>query len=242
MWKIFKYEGQDTNYEISDYGQVRNKKTKKILKLQTSKDNYKTVVLSINKKPKNMRVHRLVAMTYIENPLNKPVVNHKDGNRQNNTVSNLEWVTSQENTIHAVNTGLMPRTKEKQVDQFDMDGNKIATYRSLNEAERQTGTPASKISDCCNLKRNSSNLFQWRFHSDEYTRLPKSDIPVTTRKRVARCDKDGNILQIYDSLGQAAKDVHGTQSAITHVLKGDKQTVTHKGYYWKLVEEIVQQS
>ncbi len=240
MWKIFEYDGKETNYEVSDDGQVRNRTTKRVLKQQTSKDNYKTVSLSINKKQKNMRVHRLVALTYIENPDNKNIVNHIDGNRQNNLVSNLEWVTYSENTQHAIRIGLMLPTREKQVDQFDMNGNKIATYKSITDAANITNTSPNKISDCCNLKRNSTNLFQWRFHSDGYQSLPKSEIPKTTRKRVARCDKDGNILQIYDSLHQAAKDVNGTQSAITHVLKGDKQTITHKGYYWKLVEEIVQ--
>jgi len=60
----------------------------------------------IEGKQKRMRVHRLVAETFINNPMNKPYVNHKDGNRINNNVINLEWVTPSENTQHAVNIGL----------------------------------------------------------------------------------------------------------------------------------------
>jgi hypothetical protein len=97
MWKKIIIDGIKTYYSVSDTGEIRNDERNKILKLSSEQD-YKTVVLHINKKSKKFRVHRLVALAFIENPENKPYVNHKDGNRSNNKIENLEWVTPQENT------------------------------------------------------------------------------------------------------------------------------------------------
>jgi hypothetical protein len=87
------------NYEISSLGKVRNTKTGRILKL-TKKGGYMIAGLSANSKGKSIPVHRLVALTFIENPENKPQVNHKDKNRSNNAIYNLEWSTSLENNLH----------------------------------------------------------------------------------------------------------------------------------------------
>ena len=89
MWKNIYIDNQKTNYSISDTGEVKNNKTNKILKQQIQ-NGYCHCTLSIKPKPKRCRVHRLVAQTFLENPENKEFVNHKDGNRQNNNVNNLE--------------------------------------------------------------------------------------------------------------------------------------------------------
>ena len=80
-------------YEVSNLGQVRNKKTKRILR-QATQGGYKCVGLMLNNKTISCRVHRLVAKEFIENQENKPQVNHLDKNRSNNIVSNLEWTTA----------------------------------------------------------------------------------------------------------------------------------------------------
>jgi hypothetical protein len=76
------------------------------------KDGYLSVGLFKDKKPKRMSVHRLVALAYIENHENKPEINHLDGNKSNNKVDNLEWVTSSENQIHAIKNGLQRFTEK----------------------------------------------------------------------------------------------------------------------------------
>lgn len=239
MWKKILFEGKETIYSVSDIGEIRNDNTGKLLKLSMQQGYYQ-VTLSINKKPKRFRVHRLVAAAFIPNPENKPYVNHLDGCRSNNKINNLEWCTPAENTQHAIKTGLMKPTRERKVIQYSMNGDKIAEYVSINEAARQTDSLPEKIVACCQLQRKSHNNFQWRYKQDECDRLSKIEERITAPKKVAQIDPNTNeIIAIYDSFCQAAKAVNGTQSAITHVIKGDKQTKTHKGYSWKLVDEIV---
>lgn len=240
MWKQIVYDGFETSYEVNENGEVRNGKTGYVLKLQPTKDEYYSVSLRVNNRPRMCRVHRLVAMAFIPNPENKPIVNHKDGNRINNKVENLEWVTYSENTQHAVDTGLKPAAKTVEVVQYNLDGTKIDEFFSISDAARDTGSSVEKIVACCKGARKTHNGFQWRYLSDNLEKLPPVEAPRTTPQKVAQIDKDTDeIIAIYNSLHEAARAVHGTQSAITHVIKGDKQTKTHKGFKWKLVEDIV---
>ena len=90
------------DYKVSNYGRVMQWRKRLVLKQSTNKDGYKCVRLA----GQTYRVHRLVAMAFIPNPENKPQVNHIDGNKQNNNLNNLEWVTNQENVQHAFKIGL----------------------------------------------------------------------------------------------------------------------------------------
>lgn len=92
------------DYEITRDGQVVNKTNGRVLKPQPNGKGYLRVSIS----KKLQFVHRLVAEKYIPNPDNLPQVNHKDGNKLNNNVENLEWVSNSENRKHAVDTGLHP--------------------------------------------------------------------------------------------------------------------------------------
>lgn len=93
-------------YKISQNGEVFSKKRNKLLSVYFAENKYPRVSLCNGKQEKTFCVHRLVALAYIPNPDNKRAVNHKDGNKHNNNVSNLEWVTWSENQKHAVLNGL----------------------------------------------------------------------------------------------------------------------------------------
>lgn len=103
IWKVI---DEFPDYEVSNYGNVRRKFRRlegyKYLKPQLTERGYLAVILYNNKtkKRKRFRVHRLVAKAFIPNTDNKPQVNHKDMNKKNNHVENLEWCTNQENCIH----------------------------------------------------------------------------------------------------------------------------------------------
>lgn len=239
MWKKIIIDEITTNYSVSDDGRVKNDITQKELS-QRTQQGYKHVGLTINKKPKSCRVHRLVAIAFIPNPDDKPYVNHINGVRSDNRAENLEWVTPAENTQHAVSIGLMKPTREREVIQYSLNGEKIKVYCSINEAARQTNSLVEKIVQCCQYQRKTHNNFQWRYKEEEADKIQSVEAPKTSPKKVAQLDpKTGEVIAIYDSYCQAAKAVSGTQSAITHVIKGDKGTKTHKGYGWRLVDEIV---
>ena len=239
MWKKIIIDENETNYSVNEVGEVRNDKTGKLMS-QRIQQGYCHVGLTINGKGKSCRVHRLVAQAFIPNPDNKPYVNHIDGNRSNNHVENLEWCTPKENTQHAVKTGLMLPTRERKVVQFSLSGERLNEYISLAEAARQTNSSVEKIILCCQFQRVTHNNFQWRYKEDDATSIQSVEAPKTSAKKVAQIDvKTGEIIAVYDSMCQAAKAVGGTQSAITHVIKGDKSTKTHKGFGWKLVDDIV---
>lgn len=88
-----------TQYLISDNGEIKNIKVNKILQ-GTIRNGYKMVKLTVGGKKKDYLVHRLVALTFLDNPYNLPQVNHKDKNKLNNSVSNLEWISIKDNMIH----------------------------------------------------------------------------------------------------------------------------------------------
>lgn len=160
-------------YKINEYGDVYSIKDNCILNTRISKSGYKYV--RINGKVKYN--HRLVAITYWDNPENKPCVNHKDCNKLNNYYKNLEWVTHKENTRHAMIHGRIntnPQNFEKthiknckitskQIDQYDIQGNFIKTWPSFQEIERQTGMFATNVCHACKYNHKIYGYI-WKYH------------------------------------------------------------------------------
>jgi hypothetical protein len=136
------------DYEVSNLGNVRNKDGI-ILKTSALNSGYLQVQLSNNGEKKNMLIHRLVADAFIKNDHNKKTVNHKDGDKSNNKVDNLEWMTYSENNIHAIENNLRSKSSDKPVGQYDLEGNLINEYKSATEAAKMTGVMRSKISAVC---------------------------------------------------------------------------------------------
>lgn len=112
MKKRIIIDNKETSYWITDNGLLYNEKTDIWYKGRVSDTGYLDYILRINGKQKSFRAHRLVAIAFIPNPNNNPVVNHKDGNKLNNNVDNLEWVTYSENSKHAIENELRKSTYE----------------------------------------------------------------------------------------------------------------------------------
>ena len=111
-WKdIYKYEGR---YQISNLGRVKSfgRNNPMIMKEKDIRG-YKSVTLHDGERKRTIQIHRLVAMHFMSNPDNKPQVNHKDGDKSNNCVENLEWVTNSENIKHAWENNLKSQEGEK---------------------------------------------------------------------------------------------------------------------------------
>ena len=147
MYKRVIIDGVKTEYFVSRSGDVisRYKHKEKHLKVFTTDKGYMYVKLWINNKTRAAFIHRLVATAYIPNPDNKPDVNHKDGNKHNNSVENLEWVTKSENMIHAYQTGL-----NKPHASYGMLGHKNPNAGSKGKRVRivETGESFESIIDC----------------------------------------------------------------------------------------------
>ena len=98
--------GFESFYEASILGNIRAFRTKKVLKTYTINSGYQCLKFSVNSQRTSHLVHRLIALTFLDNPEDKATVNHKDGNKNNNSVTNLEWNTISENLLHAYDTEL----------------------------------------------------------------------------------------------------------------------------------------
>lgn len=156
-----KIEGFE-NYEVSNLGKVRNIKSGRILKPRLHREGYLRHALYKNNKQKNLLLHRILATAFIDNPEEKPCVNHIDENKLNNDLRNLEWCTAKENAIHGTRIKRIAEKRSIEVIQLDLDDNVLNVFKSMVQAEQETGVSRRSISGCCNGKRKSAGGFKWR--------------------------------------------------------------------------------
>lgn len=121
----------NSNYEINKMGQIRNIVTGKILNGTRDNWGYKSYTLRYNNKNIHRTAHTMVAKQFIPNPDNLPIVNHKDENKMNPCVDNLEWVTVQKNAKHGTTQKRRSEKLEKPINEYSLDGIYIRTWRSM---------------------------------------------------------------------------------------------------------------
>lgn len=191
VWKpLTGYEG---TYEISTAGRVKslerdviifNDKVRhqkeRILKFDKVWSGYLMVTLLKNGTRFKVCAHILVGQHFIDNPENKPEINHKDGDKTNNWDWNLEWSTKSENQLHAIRTGLRPMKtrydysanmgglngKSRRVDQLTLSGDYIKTFDCISDARIEIPTLAAiNVSRVCMGTNNSAYGYKWRYAS-----------------------------------------------------------------------------
>lgn len=183
LWKNIK--GYEDKYMISNLGRVKSlvdnkKRLREHIKTpRKAKNGYLYVLLWKNSISETKKIHRLVAEHFIDNAFCLPQVNHKDGNKENNRVDNLEWCTAKHNVHHAIINGLFNTEKtffkkgkdnprygkiginSKPIIQLDLFGNVIKEWETIKMA--QETLKVCHISDCCKEKRKTAGGYKWKY-------------------------------------------------------------------------------
>jgi len=172
IWKDI--EGYEGLYQISNLGNVKslpkilkNNHSKyvskeKYLKQSIGKKGYHSVSLSNNKARKWNSIHRLVAIAFIPNLLNLPQVNHKDENKSNNSVSNLEWCTNEYNENYGTRNQRRSEKLSKRVHQYSKEGELIKNWGSAAKCG-EYGYNKSHVSACCRNESKTHKGYIWKY-------------------------------------------------------------------------------
>ena len=194
---------------------------------------------------KVVSVHRLVAEAFIQNPDNKPCIDHIDGDKLNNSVLNLRWVTYMENSnnphclerMSIASRAVLARegfiqkkidaSHKKRVSQYTLDGEYLKTYSSFHEIERELGVKCYNIHSCCNRKQKTAYGYLWRYEEDTDTSYEIK----TTAKPVMQYDLEGNFIKEYKSAVEVENLLGISRTSLCDALKGRQNAAG--GYKWK---------
>lgn len=167
MNKTWKYiVGYEGIYQVSNTGDVRRRFNPKYksrvdveLKKSSEKTGYLSVLLSVDGYKKRFLVHRLVALSFIENPKNKKVVNHIDFNKENNSVNNLEWCTQSENCKHSISMVRMPNNKGSNHGMSKLNEEDVLSIRGSNMSTKEL---SKKYNISLNYVYDIKNKKRWK--------------------------------------------------------------------------------
>lgn len=244
VWTICK---ENENYMVSSYGRVYSKISKKFLKQSQTDRGY----LYVELQSKKYKVHRLVLNNFLWNIFEKATINHKDRDKKNNFLSNLEYMTQEENNKHAKETNFIyvkptehikkkQFIKPKQVLQYNLNGEFITNYVSICQAAKATKSQKTKISECLKGKALVHNGFIWKEKTELKIKLKIQPYNGKNNgeKKVKKYSIDGNFISLYNSVTLAAKEneVHGcTLQGISKAALQNKGK--HRNFIWEYEKE-----
>ena len=213
-------------YEVSNYGFVRNKRNNYIKTLSVDGRGYVTV--SLHAKPRS--VHRVVAEAYIANFTKDCIVNHKDCNKSNNHVSNLECTTQRLNILHAYAHNCHTLKKKTKCISVDMNGVIQGSYESLASAEAETGINRGRIHHALS-HGNCTGGLKW-YHTYEDFERDRNNI-ASSVFTIFQCDMKGNTLATFHSYPQAQEKTGINKANISRAINRNKNVLgTAGGYIW----------
>jgi len=246
---IWKEYPECNKYLVSNTGEIKNKKTGRLM-MGSKVNGYRFMTLFVGKGiPKlNRLVHRMVAQTFLQNPENNPVVNHKDTNILNNHVDNLEWVTYKENmntdeTIKNLKKG----KNSKIILQIDIEsGNIVNTFEGGSDGVNKTGIDCRTILIICHfynkglttVQKNTQKTYQKKYififeedkaNLDTYLLIARNNNPtrnqLSRRKKVIQIEKETNeIIQTFDSSCDASRKLNIATCVINGICNHYKYT------------------
>lgn len=263
MWKdVVGYEGL---YQVSNTGKVlRNERYKqnhsklqylpKIeLKQQKMPNGYMAVYLTKDGNSKIQYVHRLVAMAFLDNQNYLPEVNHKDENKCNNCVTNLEWCTRKYNVRYGTgikrrventdfsnpkfkeasrnNAKISHEKRQRSVTQYTLTGKKVREYKSATIAEKDYGFNASDINSCCRNKLRTAGGYIWRYTEEPLTKEHIDWCNEFVSQQVIQRTKDNEVIKIWNNAKEVQNKLGIHQSSIRRCCIGKQKTAG--GYIWE---------
>lgn len=243
IWKDI--EGYDGKYQISNFGKVRSFskwKNGRLLKIRVGMYQYESVHLyNVNtKSSRTALIHRLVAMAFIPNMENKREVNHKDGNKLNNHIDNLEWATPSENMQHACDIGLQlpmrmaENPSAKKVNQYSLNGEFIRSWNCAIEASKTIGINYSGISKCCLGRAKTAGGFIWRYKDNDF------EIKIDEVRKINKYDLHGNFIDCYLSAKEAvAKNSLSKNASSAIYACCNKNQKTAYGFIWMYSDDKI---
>ena len=162
--KLADVKGYEGVYQITANGEVFSMYTQSFKKAEVARNGYKRITLFKDGKGRHFLIHRLVAEAFLENPNGFEMVNHKDGNKLNNDVSNLEWCDASYNMKHAYKNNLIA-IRTTRVIQYTRDFQKIREWQSIKEAAESLRINHANIITVCqqNTNRQFAGGFRWRY-------------------------------------------------------------------------------
>ena len=258
IWKDIKgYEGY---YQVSNIGRVRSldryvattgnpsgrrlikgKIKKQTLKTCGRDDGYYYVMLSKNNTDKSYLVHRLVAEAFIPNIDNLPCINHKDEDKTNNNIDNLEWCTIAYNNSYGTARERGGAKIRKAILKFDLDGNLLKKYKGLSIASKEENISKGNLENVCVRRNGKRTLNGFIFmYEEDYNENGFIEYNNTKLKAVNQYDLGGKFIHRFDSIKQASKTIPNIskngQSNITAVCKHRLESAY--GYIWRYANEV----
>lgn len=257
VWKPTRFK----NYVVSNYGRVKRLAhitipesndphahhrtySEKMIKLGVNRCGYVFHRFSVNGKLVNGYIHQLVAEAFIPNPKSLPFINHKNENKSDNRVENLEYCNAKFNSNYgtcqerrAISVKEMRRERIIDVDQYDKDGNYIRSFHTKGELD-DGGFLVKTVLRCCRRTLETSHGYVWRFKGEPFTKPVFIDSKGGTIRRKIDCfTLEGEYIRTFDNLLDAAMFMGGKnkRASISECANGKRKNAL--GYIWKYKTE-----